>query len=51
MNVPEDKQLTGEMKMLRRLSEEGVVSKADYEKAKAKLFSGFDSNFVNRNER
>lgn len=48
MDVDEDKQLTGEVKMLRRLSDEGVVSKHDYEKAKSKLFSGFDSNFVNR---
>lgn len=48
MDVAEDKQLTGEVKMLRRLSDEGVISNHDYEKAKAKLFSGFDSNFVNR---
>lgn len=48
MDIAEDKQLTGEVKMLRRLSDEGVISKHDYEKAKAKLFSGFDSNFVNR---
>lgn len=41
MNIAEDKQLTGEMKMLRRLSDSGVISKKDYEKAKAKLFSGF----------
>lgn len=48
MKVPEDKQLTGEMKMLRRLCNDGVISKTDYEKAKTKLFSGFDSNFINR---
>jgi len=48
MDVAEDKQLTGEVKMLRRLSDEGVITNHDYEKAKAKLFSGFDSNFVNR---
>ena len=48
MDVDEDKQLTGEIKMLRRLSDDGVIAKKDYEKAKAKLFSGFDSNFVNR---
>lgn len=48
MNVPEDRQLTGEMKMLRRLSDDNVISKADYEKAKAKLFTGFDSNFIKR---
>ncbi len=48
MNLAEEKQLTGEMKMLRRLSDTGVISKKDYENAKAKLFSGFDSNFVSR---
>lgn len=48
MDVAEDKQLTGEMKMLRRLSDDGIISKKDYEKAKTKLFSGFDSNFVSR---
>ena len=48
MNLPADKQLTGEMKMLRRLTEEGVIRKAHYEKAKAKLLGGFDSNFINR---
>lgn len=48
MEVDEDKQLTGEIKMLRRLSDDGIVSKKDYEKAKSKLFSGFDNNFVNR---
>lgn len=46
MNVSDEKQLTGEMKMLRRLSDSGVISKKDYEKAKTKLFSGFDSSFV-----
>lgn len=50
MELAMDKQLTGEMKMLRRLSDQGVISKADYEKAKEKLFSGFDSGFVNRSE-
>lgn len=48
MDVDDDKQLTGEMKMLRRLSDEGVISKNEYEKAKSKLLSGFDSNFVSR---
>ena len=43
MNLTEDKQLVGEMKMLRRLSDDGVISKKDYESAKTKLFSGFDS--------
>ena len=46
MDVSDEKQLTGEMKMLRRLSDAGVISKKDYEKAKAKLFSGFDSSSV-----
>ena len=41
MNVPMDKQLTGEMKMLRRLADEGIIKKGQYEKAKSKLFSGF----------
>jgi len=48
MDIDDEKQLTGEMKMLRRLSDEGVISKKDYEKAKAKLFSGFDSTVVKR---
>lgn len=46
MAIDEEKQLTGEMKMLRRLSDDGVISKKDYEKAKGKLFSGFDSSHV-----
>lgn len=50
MDLAMDKQLTGEMKMLRRLADAGIISKADYEKAKAKLFSGFDSNFINRSD-
>jgi len=48
MAVDGDKQLTGEIKMLRRLSDEGVISKNEYEKAKSKLLGGFDSNFVKR---
>ena len=43
MDIAEDKQLTGEIKMLRRLSDDGVISKKVYETAKTKLFSGFDS--------
>ena len=43
MNLSDDKLLVGEMKMLRRLSENGVIKTDDYEKAKAKLFSGFDN--------
>ena len=48
MDIAEDKQLIGEMKMLRRLSDDGVISKKSYETAKEKLFSGFDSQVVNR---
>ena len=48
MDIDEEKQLTGEMKMLRRLSDEGIISKKDYENAKTKLFSGFDSTTVKR---
>lgn len=48
MDIAEEKQLTGEMKMLRRLCDRGIISKKEYEGAKARLFSGFDSNFVNR---
>ena len=44
--VDEDKLLTGEMRMLRRLSEEGIISSEQYEKAKKKLFSGFDNSAV-----
>ncbi len=43
LNIDEDKQLTGEMKMLRRLSDSGVISKKDYEAARAVLLSGFGS--------
>lgn len=49
MEVAEEKQLIGEMKMLRRLSDSGVVSKKSYELAKEKLFNGFDSQVINRN--
>jgi len=42
MNIAEDKQLIGEMKMLRRLSDNGAISKKEYENAKTKLFSGFN---------
>ena len=46
MDIDDEKQLTGEMKMLRRLCDQGVISKKDYEKAKTKLFSGYDSTVV-----
>ena len=48
MDIAEDKQLIGEMKMLRRLSDEGVINNKLYEAAKAKLFKGFDSQVINR---
>lgn len=44
MDLAVDKQLTGEMKMLRRLSDAGIITKKEYEKAKVKLFSGFGNN-------
>ena len=48
MEIDDEKQLTGEMKMLRRLSDKGIISKKDYENAKTKLFSGFDSTTIKR---
>ena len=48
MDIAEDKQLIGEMKMLRRLSDDGIISNTLYEAAKSKLFKGFDSQVVNR---
>ena len=48
MSIDNEKQLTGEMKMLRRLSESGVITAKAYEDAKEKLFSGFDSSVVKR---
>lgn len=50
MEISEEKQLTGEIKMLRRLSDDGVISKESYVLAKEKLFVGFDSQNVNRND-
>ena len=47
MDIAEDKQLTGEMKMLRRLSDNGVITKKVYENAKKKLFSGFSNGATN----
>ncbi len=40
MNITDERQMTGEMKMLRRLSENGVISNKSYEKAKVKLLKG-----------
>lgn len=40
-NLTEDQQLSGEMKMLRRLSEEGVLETTSYEKAKKKIMKRF----------
>ena len=51
MDIAEDKQLIGEMKMLRRLSDEGVISNKLYEAAKEKLFKGFDSQVINRDSK
>lgn len=44
--ISEEKQLAGEMKMLRRLSDETIISKKAYKSAKSKLFSGFDSQLI-----
>ena len=41
MNLSEEQQLTGEIKMLRRLADENVVNKGVYEKTKARLFKKF----------
>ena len=41
MDINEEKQLTGEMKMLRRLSDNGFINKKLYEKAKTKLLGSF----------
>ena len=40
-SLSEEQQLTGEIKMLRRLVDENVVNKAVYEKTKARLFKKF----------
>lgn len=48
--LTEEKQLSGEMKMLRRLSAQAIISKNTYESAKNRLFNNFDSQVVNRNE-
>ena len=37
-NLKADQQLAGEIRMLRRLSQDGIVSQAAYDKAKGKLF-------------
>ena len=41
MNLSEEQQLTGEIKMLRRLVDEKVLPQSIYEKAKEKLFKKF----------
>jgi len=38
-NLKPEHQVAGEMRMLRRLAEEGIIKQADYEQAKKKLFS------------
>lgn len=40
MDLSDEKQITGEIKMLRRLSDSGVISTNLYEKAKVKLLKG-----------
>lgn len=40
-DLSNEQQLSGEMKMLRRLADENVINKNVYEKAKASLFSKF----------
>jgi hypothetical protein len=41
LNIAADKQLTGEMKTLRRLADQGVLSRSEYETAKSFLLSNF----------
>lgn len=41
MNIGNDKQLTGEMKTLRRLADQGVLGRTEYETAKSYLLSNF----------
>lgn len=41
MKLPEDMQLAGEIRTLRRLKQEGIMKKTDYENAKGKLFKLF----------
>lgn len=48
--LTEERQLSGEMKMLRRLSDQAIISKNAYESAKSKLLNNFDSQLVNRKE-
>lgn len=50
VKITEEKLLIGEMKMLRRLSDNGVISNKMYEVAKTKLFTGFDSQVINRED-
>ena len=50
VKITEEKLLIGEMKMLRRLSDNGIISKEMYEVAKRKLFTGFDSQVINRED-
>lgn len=38
-NLKPEHQVAGEMRMLRRLAEEGIIKQADYEQAKKKLFA------------
>ena len=41
MNLSKEQQITGEVKMLRRLMEENIIQNADYEPARARLMKKF----------
>ena len=41
MNLTKEQQITGEIKMLRRLMEENIIKKADYEPARVRLMKKF----------
>ena len=41
MNLTKEQQITGEIKMLRRLMEENIIQNADYEQARARLMKKF----------
>ena len=41
MNLTKEQQITGEIKMLRRLMEENIIQNADYEPARARLMKKF----------
>ena len=41
MNLTKEQQITGEIKMLRRLMEESIIKNTDYEPARARLMKKF----------